>query len=341
MKSIRLGKTELQVSELGFGGIPIIPLGFEDGAAMVRYAFDKGVNFFDTANMYGDSEKKMGEALEAVRDQVIIATKTTVRDAAGAVDHIELSLVNLRTDYLDLFQFHNIARDEELEAVLAPGGAMEAVKKAMAEGKVRHIGFSSHNIDTAIKVCRTGLFSTIQFPFNFIETDPLDELFKVARELDMGIIAMKPLGGGLLENAGLCFKYLQQHPDIVPIPGIASTEELDEIIALYDSPQPLNASDQAEIERIRADLGKDFCHRCRYCLPCEQEVQIADIMTFRSMAKRLAPPVALAIVKGPMESVDNCTDCEECLAKCPYNLAIPDVIREQRKMYDEMVAQYA
>ncbi len=157
----------------------------------------------------------------------------------------------------------------------------------------------------------------------------------------MGIIAMKPLGGGLLENAGLCFKFLQQYPDVVPIPGIASSEELEEIIALYDSPSLLGKEDREEIDRIRADLGKDFCHRCRYCLPCEQEVQIADIMTFRSMAKRLTPPIALAIVKGPMESVDNCTDCEECLAKCPYNLAIPDMIREQRKLYDEMAVQYA
>jgi uncharacterized protein len=340
MKSIRLGKTELQVSELGFGGIPIIPLGFEEGVAMVRYCFDKGINFFDTANMYADSEKKIGAALDSVRDKVIIATKTLKRDAEGTAAHIARSLDNLQTDYLDLFQFHNIAADEELKQVLAPDGAMKAVKEAMAVGKIKHIGFSSHNIDTAIRVCQTGLFSTIQFPFNFIEKEPLDELFQVAREFDMGIIAMKPLGGGLLESAALCFKYLQQYPDIVPIPGISAREELDEILALYESPQSLNQAEKDEIERIRADLGKDFCHRCRYCLPCEQEVQISDVMIFRSMAARLAPNVAVALSKGAMESVDNCTDCEECLAKCPYNLAIPEIIREQRKNFDQIASQF-
>ncbi|MBT3226347.1 MAG: aldo/keto reductase [Deltaproteobacteria bacterium] len=340
MKSIRLGKTELQVSELGFGGIPIIPLGFEEGVAIVRYCFDKGINFFDTANMYADSEKKIGAALGSVRDKVIIATKTLKRDAEGTAAHIARSLDNLQTDYLDLFQFHNIATDEELKQVLAPDGAMKAVREAMAVGKIKHIGFSSHNIDTAVRVCQTGLFSTIQFPFNFIEKEPLDELFQVAREFDMGIIAMKPLGGGLLESAALCFKYLQQYPDIVPIPGISTREELDEILALYESPQSLSQVDKDEIERIRTDLGKDFCHRCRYCLPCEQEVQISDVMIFRSMAARLAPNVAVALSKGAMESVDNCTDCEECLAKCPYNLAIPEIIREQRKNFDQIASQF-
>ncbi len=339
MQSIRLGKTELLVSELGFGGIPIIIQSFDDGAEMVRYCFDKGINFFDTANMYADSEKKIGVALESVRDKVIIATKTLNRDAEGTAAHIALSLENLKTDYLDLFQFHNIATDEELKQVLAPDGAMKAVKEAMATGKIRHIGFSSHNLETAIKVCQTGLFSTIQFPFNFIEKEPLDELFQVARELDMGIIAMKPLGGGLLESANLCFKYLQQYPDIMPIPGIATREELDEILALYESPQLLNQAELDEIERIRGDLGKNFCHRCRYCLPCEQEVQISEIMTFGSMARRLAPNVAVMLTKDAMESVDNCTDCEECLPKCPYHLAIPEVIREQREKYDAVLAQ--
>ncbi len=341
MKSVRLGKTELRVSELGFGGIPIIPLSFDEGTDLVRYCFDQGINFFDTANMYADSEKKIGAALESVRDNVIIATKTLQKEAKGAAEHIALSLDNLKTDYLDLFQFHNIAKDEEWEKIQAPDGAMEAVKTAMADGKIRHLGFSSHNIDTAIKVCRSGLFSTIQFPFNFIENEPMDELFQVAWEFDMGIIAMKPLGGGLLESAGLCFKFLQQYPNIVPIPGVSTKEELDEIIALYKSPQPLNQEEKGEIERIRSDLGKNFCHRCQYCLPCDQEVQISDVMIFRSMARRLAPQIAVAIAKSPMESVENCTECEECLEKCPYNLAIPEIIKEQKKNYDEVSAQFA
>jgi aryl-alcohol dehydrogenase-like predicted oxidoreductase len=199
------------VSELGFGGIPIIRLGTDEAVGVVRHCFDRGVTFFDTANVYGDSERKIGQALESVRDRVVIATKTLMRDAETAADHIIYSLENLRTDRIDLYQIHNIANDETFERVLAPGGAYEALARARDEGKIRFIGLSSHNIATAIRACRTGKFDTLQFPFNFIECDPADELFGIAREMDMGIIAMKPLGGGLLERADLCFRFLQQH----------------------------------------------------------------------------------------------------------------------------------
>ena len=336
MKHIRLGKTEMMVSELGFGGIPIIPVSFEDSVAVVKHCYKQGITFYDTANAYADSEKKIGTALESVRDQVFIATKTGNRDAEGAAQHIAYSLDNLKTDYLDLYQFHNISSDEELEKIMAPGGAMEAVKKAIEEGKIRHMGFSSHKIETGIKTCRTGLFSTIQFPFNFIEKEPQDELFQVARDLDMGIIAMKPLGGGLLERADLCFKFLQQYPDVVPIPGIMHQPEVDEILGIYQSPEPLNEDDLKEIDRIREELGKDFCHRCRYCLPCDQDVKIPEILGFRSMKKRI-PPAAVAIAQGAMASVENCTECEECVEKCPYDLEIPNLIRKHWEEYDRIV----
>ncbi|MCP4752975.1 MAG: aldo/keto reductase [Proteobacteria bacterium] len=341
MKHIRLGKTELKVSEVGFGGIPMIPLSLEDSVELVRYCYERGITFFDTANMYGDSENKIGAALESVRDKVVYATKTTMRDAEGTTKHIEFSLNNLKTDAIDLYQFHNISTEENLEKTLAPGGAMEAVKKAMDQGKIRFMGFSSHNIDIALKACRTGLFSTIQFPFNFIENDPLDELFKVAEDLDMGIIAMKPLGGGLLEKAALCFGFLQQYPHIVPIPGIKTKEEIDEIIQLYESPQVLGPDEKNEMERIRSELGKDFCHRCGYCLPCDQDVKITDIFGFSSMAKRLAPSIALMVAKSAMETVDNCTECEECIEKCPYNLRIPELIKETRERYETLVSKSA
>jgi uncharacterized protein len=340
MKTVRLGKTELMVSELGFGGIPIIPIGFEDSVAVVTHCFEQGITFYDTANAYADSEKKIGAALESVREKVIIATKTSMRDAEGAAKHINFSLENLNTDYIDLYQFHNISSDEELEKILAPNGAMEAVTQAVDSGKIRHVGFSSHKIETSIKTCQTGLFSTIQFPFNFIENEPLDELFITAQDLDMGIIAMKPLGGGLLERADLCFKFLQQYPYVVPIPGIMYQKEIDEILSLYKSPKLLNDTDLKDIEGIRGELGKEFCHRCRYCLPCDQDVKIPEILGFRSMKKRI-PPAAIAIAQAAMTSVDNCTECEECIDKCPYDLGIPLLIRRHREQYDEFVASQA
>ncbi len=340
MQTLRFGKTELMVSQVAFGGIPIIPLGLEEGAAVVRYCFDRGITFFDTANMYGDSEKKIGLALESVRDRVVIATKTLERSAEGAAKHIAYSLDNLKTDYIDLYQLHSISKQDDWDAIVAPGGALEAVQQAKAEGKLKHIGFSSHDIPLAIKVCRTGLFASIQIPFNFIENDPVDELFPVARELDMGIIAMKPLGGGLLGRADLCFKFLQQYPFVVPDPGIQTSEEADEIIALYASPQPLTAEDNQEIEKLRAELGKRFCHRCGYCLPCEQGVKIPDVMGFRSIAQRLAPNLAIAFSKDAMQTVESCTECGECLEKCPYNLEIPELIREHQTFFKAYLNQH-
>ncbi|MGD8564514.1 MAG: aldo/keto reductase, partial [Desulfarculaceae bacterium] len=213
MKKIRLGRTGLMVSEIGFGGIPVTRLDLQEAVDLIAYCFEKGINFFDTANMYGDSEEKIGRALEDVRDQVILATKSRKLDGGGLKEHMTRSLEMLRTDYIDLFQIHNLSKPEELERALAPGGACEALAQAKDEGIIRHIGFSSHNPDTALKACRTGLFTTVQIPFNFVEPQVEEKVFAAAREMDMGLIAMKPLGGGLLDRADLCFAFLRQYPD--------------------------------------------------------------------------------------------------------------------------------
>ena len=339
MKITPLGTTGLSVSELGFGGIPIIPLKHDEAVAVVRRCFDLGITFFDTANMYGDSESKIGEALEAVRDKVVLATKTLERRYEGAAGHIEKSLESLRTDCIDLYQVHNISKKDDLDAILAPDGALEAIKAAQAQGKIKVIGFSSHDMAMAKEICRMDIFKTIQFPFNFIEHEPADELFKIAQDQGMGILAMKPLGGGLLERADLCFKFLQQFPQVIPIPGIQSQEEIDEIAALYRSPEPLTQADVKEIEKIQGQLGKRFCHRCGYCLPCDQDVMITEVMSFRSMTRRLAPEIALMIGQKAMESVTECTECGDCLDRCPYSLPIPDLLKEHRSAFEEMVSK--
>ena len=341
MKSLTLGKTGLVVSEIGFGGIPIIPLPFDEAVDVVRYCHSKGMTFFDTANAYVDSEKKIGQALESVRQDIVLATKTGQRTADGAAQHIGYSLDNLKTDYLDIYQFHNVQNETELDKILAPGGAYQAADQARQEGKIRFIGFSSHDIATAIKGCRTERFATVQFPFNFIEKDPADELFKVARELDMGIIGMKPLGGGLLERADLCFKFLQEHPYVLPIPGICSKAEADEIVDLYLNPKPLTEKEQQEIEQMRKDLGARFCHRCGYCLPCEQGVQIPGVMGFRSQSRRFPPNIAIAMTKAAMESVEKCIECGDCLDRCPYSLQIPELLREHLEAFEAFVARHA
>jgi hypothetical protein len=333
MKIVKLGGTGLAVSEIGFGGIPIIPLALEEGADVVRHCCDLGITFFDTANVYRDSERKIGLALEGIRDRVVIATKTLRRDAATAAAHIRQSLENLRTDHIDIYQLHHVSNDDTLGQVLAPGGAYEALKMAKEEGTVRFIGFSSHNVKFAARVCRRGLFSTVQVPFNFIETEAAEELLGVAAEAGMGVIGMKPLGGGLLQRADLCFKYLQQYPGIVPIPGVIAKAEMDEIIALYRSREPLTLKDLADMEKIRADLGTRFCRRCGYCLPCEKGVRIPEAMGFKSILKRFQGETALNFSRDAVKTAEDCDRCGACIERCPYELPIPEMLEESLVLY--------
>jgi predicted aldo/keto reductase-like oxidoreductase len=335
MKTVRLGATALEVSEIGFGGIPIIPLPREEAVAVIRHCLDLGITFFDTANMYPTSEEKLGIALKRHRGQVVIATKTAQRDARGAVEHLELSLRQLQTDRIDLYQLHNVSNEDALEQVLAPGGAYEAVAKARDAGKIRFIGISSHSIPTAIAALKTGLFQTLQFPFNFIENDPLQQLFPLAARSRVGIIGMKPLGGGLLERADLCFKFLQQHSGVVPIPGIRAQKEIDEIIELYRNPQPLSEADLKAIETIRSDVGERFCHRCEYCMPCPQGVQISSVLMLRPAAKRLSCENVKGWLGAAMETVEKCVECGECEQKCPYNLPISELLKENLALYNQ------
>ena len=241
----------------------------------------------------------------------------------------------LPTDWIDIYQFHNISNEEALQEILAPRGAYEAVSKARDAGKIRFIGFSSHSIQTAMEALKSGLYQTLQFPFNFIENDPEKELFPFACQNDVGIIGMKPLGGGLLERADLCFRFLQQHPHVVPIPGIRAIKEVDEIIGLYRDPKPLTEADIKDIDSIRSALGEQFCHRCEYCLPCEQGVQIPSVLIFRPAAKRLSRESVTDWLGKAMESVTECIECGECEEKCPYNLPITDLLKENLALYKE------
>ena len=341
MKYVKLGRTGLTVSEIGFGGIPIIPLTVDDGAAVVRHGYDLGITFFDTANVYRDSEKKIGQALCGVREKIVIATKTLRRDAENAARHIRLSLENLRTDYIDIYQLHNVSNDETLAQVLASGGAYEAAKSARDEGKIRFLGFSSHNIKFAVRVCRRGLFSTVQVPFNFIETEAAEELFGVAEEMNMGVIGMKPLGGGLLQRADLCFKFLQRYPGIVPIPGVVSKAEMDEIVSLYRTRPLLTEADLADMEKIRADLGTRFCHRCGYCLPCEKGVRIPEALGFKSILKRFQGETALNFARDAVKSAEQCDACGLCIERCPYELPVPEMLEESLALYRSAMKQSA
>ncbi|MBU2470407.1 MAG: aldo/keto reductase [Proteobacteria bacterium] len=341
MRQVPLGSTGLMVSEVGFGGIPLTRVTQDEAVALLRSALDKGFNYFDTARMYGDSELKMGLAFEGIRDRVILATKTMKRGGREMTQEIEASLERLRTSYIDLYQMHNLVKPEDIEALPDPGGAYQALLRAKEEGKIRHIGFSSHHPDMAIKAIETGLFATVQFACNFVEDQAAGRVFAAARERGMGCIAMKPLGGGLLERADLCFTWLQGQDEVLPIPGMQSMSELNEIADLYENRRELNQADLDEMQRIREELGARFCHRCGYCLPCPNGINIPKVMLFTSQSRRFPP---LQLINASREFIlhaeQSCEECGECSERCPYELPIPEMLSEITAAFRDFMAQH-
>jgi len=234
MEKIRLGKTDLMVTLLGFGGIPIRRMSNEDAAiAVVRGCLDLGINFIDTANDYFTSEERIGKAIAGRREGLILATKTKSRAREGVESHLKLSLKRLQTEFIDLYQFHGVDSFRDLDSILAPDGPLAALQEAKEMGLIKHIGISSHSLDIAIEAVKTDLFETVMYPLNITATEAVDELLPLAREHDVGYIVMKPLAGGRLDDVNLAFKYLFQFPDIFPIVGIGKVSEMEEILQLY------------------------------------------------------------------------------------------------------------
>jgi uncharacterized protein len=334
MKYIHFGKTDVKVSEVGFGGIPIIRLSTDEAVKVLRHAYDKGITFYDTANMYRDSEHKIGLAFSSVRDKVIIASKTIRRDAAGFIEHLNNSLKMLQTDYIDLYQFHQVANDEEWGKITKQGGAWTEVDQAMKAGKIRYIGVSSHNLSMAIKLAKTGLFSSVQFPFNFIEPDAKEELHTYCREKGIANIIMKPFAGGVIDNAAIAFKYLRQFPDVLPIPGFDSVQSVDEIVSIYERPNEITDQDLDRMEKYRQELGRVFCRRCEYCQPCPNGVIITPAMGYPIVAGRMSPEVTVEFMKVPMESTKLCDECGVCIERCPYDLNIPEILKKNYDLFE-------
>ncbi len=341
MEKVRLGRTNMMVSRLGFGGIPIQRLSEDDAVAVVRRCLELGVTFIDTANAYTTSEERIGRAIAGRRRGLYLATKSGARDAAGVERHLNLSLERLGVDYIDLYQFHGVSTAEHLEAVLDPGGPWRVVAEAKRAGKIRHIGITSHSMDIAREAVRTGRFETLMFPFNFITSEPAEELLPLCREYDVGFIVMKPLAGGMLDNARIAFKYLMQFPDVVTIPGIEHTWEIEEIAAIMQGPEELTPEEQAEMQRLRDELGTRFCRRCDYCQPCPQGIAISTVLNSPSFARRL--PVERMFsgwIGAAMERATTCTECGECEERCPYGLPIRQMLAERNTWYQELKGQH-
>jgi len=341
MEKIRLGKTNLMVTRIGFGGIPIQRLNENDAVAVVKRCLDLGINFIDTANAYSTSEERIGKAIAGRREGLILATKTTSRSGKGVKAHIEQSLKQLGVDSLDLYQFHSVSDFGSLDMVLAPDGPMAAVEEAKKAGKIKHVGITSHQIDVAKKAVATGRFETIMFPFNFVTDEAERELLPLAREHDVGFIDMKPLAGGMITTAKIAFKYLFQFPDVATIPGIEKLHEIDEIVDILNRPLKLTAAEKKEMQKLKQQLGTRFCHRCDYCQPCKEGIAISTVMIYPSLAARLpSNQLYSGFWSAVMDKAAACSLCGECEERCPYHLPIRDMIAEHYEQYERDKTNY-
>ncbi len=342
MEKIRLGKTEMMVSKLGFGGIPIQRDSEDEAVAVVKRCLELGITFLDTANAYTTSEGRIGKAiLGRRREGLIIATKSTSRSREGIERHLKLSLKQLGVEYVDLYQFHGVSDFKALDIVLDPNGPMAVVQEAKRAGVVKHIGITSHQIDVAKKAVASDCFETIMFPFNFVTSEAADELLPLTREHDVGFIAMKSLAGGMVENITVAIKYLLQFPDVLTIPGIEKVHEIEEIVQVLAGPWEISKAEQREMQRLREKLGTRFCHRCDYCQPCTAEIPISTVMVMDSTLNRLPPERLFSgAMAEVMEKAANCTECGECEERCPYHLPIKEMIAEQVKRYQEEKGKY-
>jgi predicted aldo/keto reductase-like oxidoreductase len=227
-----------------------------------------------------------------------------------------------------------VAQERDWDALTAPGGALEAVVKAKEAGRVRSIGVTSHNLAMAVRLTKTGLFETVQFPFNFVEDEAGHELHRVARELGVGVLAMKPFAGGVIGDAALVFKFLRGHPGVVPIPGFDSPETVDEVVSFYARPNEVTDEDRQRMAEVRSRLGRRFCRRCEYCQPCPNGVAITMAMGYGVIASRMSPAVAVEFAAAAMSTVPGCTGCEECVPRCPYELPIPEMLKQGYDLYE-------
>ena len=335
MDRVTLGKTGITVCRNGFGALPIQRIGKEDAAYLVRKAYENGVNFFDTARVYTDSEEKLGYATSSFRNKIYIATKTAAKNGEELKKDLETSLSLLKTDYIDIYQFHNPPFCPK------PGdgtGLYEAMLEAKKEGKIRHIGITNHRLGVAKEAIESGLYETLQFPFSYISGEKEMELLAMCRERDMGFIAMKGLAGGLLNNSRVCYAFMSQFDNVLPIWGVQRERELDEWLSYNDNPPVMDEEVKSIIEKDRKELSGDFCRGCGYCMPCPMGIQISECARMIQMIRRSPSESQLsAEAQAMMANIHNCVKCGKCMDKCPYSLPIPTLLEKNLEDYEAII----
>ncbi len=322
-----LGKTGLKISRMGFGGIPIRGTDAASTGQLMRWLWERGVNYIDTGRGHTVSEEYLGQALEGIREKFVIATKSMSRTKEAMAADIDISLKNLRTDYIDLYQIHN-APPADLEKVVAPGGALEALQEAKAEGKIGHIGITAHSLDTFRMALEMDWVETIMFPYNIVETQG-EELIRKCGEKNIGFIAMKPLAGGAIEDATLALRFLCANEDVtVVIPGMAEIKEAEQNLAAVENTAPLTQEELAAMDAVRKSLGTHFCRRCNYCAPCSAGISIPAVFLMEGYLSRYGlADWARMRYNGMEKTAGDCIECGVCETRCPYQLPIREMMK--------------
>jgi predicted aldo/keto reductase-like oxidoreductase len=331
MDTVRLGKTELIVGKNGFGALPVQRVGMDAAVKLLRMAYEGGIRYFDTARFYTDSEEKIGAALSDVRGELVISTKTMQTTPDGFFRELETSLRLLKTDYIDIYQFHNPAFCPK------PGdgtGLYEAMLEAKAQGKIRHIGITNHRLAVAREAVESGLYETLQFPFCYLATEKDIEIVELCKKHDVGFIAMKGLSGGLITKSEAAFAFMAQFENVLPIWGIQRESELDEWLSYMENPAEMTEETAAIIERDRKELLGEFCRGCGYCMPCPAGIEINTCARMSPLIRRSPSAQWLTEEKqAMMMKIEECKNCGKCKSKCPYGLDTPELLRRNLEDY--------
>lgn len=336
MKTVRLGKTEIVTNKNGFGALPIQRISQEDAVYLLRKAYNAGITFFDTARAYTDSEIKLGEAFDGMRDKIYIASKTQAQNGEDMKKDLETTLKNLRCDHLDLYQFHNPAFCPK------PGdgsGLYEAALEAKKKGKILHIGITNHRLAVAKEAIESGLYETLQFPFSYLSGEKEFELVRMCKEADMGFIAMKALAGGLINDSAAAYAFLAEFDNVLPIWGVQREKELDEFISYMDDEPVMNDKIKALIEKDRQELSGEFCRGCGYCMPCPVGIEINNCARMSLMIRRAPSDAQLTPqMQEKMKKIEDCLHCGKCKEKCPYGLDTPTLLEKNYEDYKRILA---
>ena len=336
MRQVTLGSTGITVPQNAFGALPIQHVSTEMAVKLLRRAYEGGMRFFDTARAYSDSEVKVGEAFDGMREKVFIATKTGAKTPEEVRSQLEISLKNLRTDYIDIYQFHCA------DQCYRPGdgtGMYECMEELKKEGKIRHIGITAHKLYIAEEAIESGLYETLQYPLSYLSSEKELALVKKCKEANMGFIAMKGLAGGLINRSEAAMAFMTQFDNVLPIWGIQKEKELEEWLAFMEETPAMTEELRTYIEKEQKELTGEFCRGCGYCMPCPADIMINQCARMSLMLRR-APSKAWLTpeMQAEMKKIEVCLHCNQCMKKCPYELNTPELLKKNYEDYKKVLA---